>query len=401
MVTLVMSAADAAKAAVRLREYLAADGIDLESVGAAEALARTLGYAGWSTLQTLLTSAAPVTVALLSATSAKAAVARLRAFLAARGIGLKQTNAYEALAQAVGYPNWNTLQAMLKPMVQAARPHLPVTVKFWGVRGSFPCPMQSHIVYGGNTSCVEVAWGDTGLILDAGTGIRSCGNAYVQRANRSAVVLLSHCHWDHISGLSFFAPIQTEGWRVRVLAGHLADNGGVEAVFANAYAPGPTYPHPLKNWYANRTTSFEDFRAGDVLTDLAPGAIVRTAPLNHADGATGYRIEAEGQVVCYVTDTEHVPGKPDGNILDLIQNADLVIYNATYTDEEFPSRVGWGHSTWQEGVRLCKAANAKRLALFHHDPGHEDDFMARLEDEARHAWDGIVVARDNMTLAVN
>lgn len=274
---------------------------------------------------------------------------------------------------------------------------MTVSVKFWGVRGSFPTP--DHIIYGGNTSCVEVSWGDTALILDAGTGIRFLGNEYVRRQTQSAVVLLSHCHWDHIIGLSFFAPIQTPGWKVRVLAGHLADNGGIGAVFAKAYEPGPTYPHPLKNWYATET-SFEDFRAGEVLTDLAPGAVVRTTPLNHQNGATGYRIEAEGQVICYVTDTEHVPGKPDKNVLELIKDADLVIYNATYTDEEFPSKIGWGHSTWQEGVRLCKDANAKRLAMFHHDPGHDDAFMARLEDEARKAWDGVVVARDNMVLAM-
>lgn len=395
MVSIVMSAADADASAARLGEFLAADGIILEQSRAAEAFAHALGYAGWSTLKTLLSTAKPAIVAVLSATQAKEAVGRLRAFLAANGIGLKQTNAYEALACALGYANWNTLQARLKPA------GAPVTVKFWGVRGHMPCPSPNHVVYGGNTSCVEVAWGDTGLILDAGTGMRFCGNAYVRRANRSAVVLLSHCHWYHIIGLSFFAPVQTEGWRVRVLAGHLADRGGLCAVFANAYAPGPTYPHPLKNWYANQTTSFEDFRAGEVLTGLAPGAVVRTAPLNHhTDGATGYRIEVQGRVICYVTDTEHVPGKLDTNVLALIEDADLVIYNATYTDEEFPSRIGWGHSTWQEGLRLCKAANAKRLALFHHDPSHDDDFMARLETEARQVWSGVVAARDNMTLAV-
>jgi len=280
---------------------------------------------------------------------------------------------------------------------------MTVNVKFWGVRGHYACPSSEHLRYGGNTSCVEIGWDQGSLILDAGTGIRFCGNEYVRRSTRSAVVLLSHCHWDHIIGLSFFGPVQTAGWNVRILAGHLADRGGIGAVFEKAYGadttPGPTYPHPLKNWYATEV-SFEDFRAGDVLTDLALGAVVRTAPLNHHDGATGYRIEAEGKVICYITDTEHVPGKPDQNVLNLINNADLVIYNSTYTDEEFPSKVGWGHSTWQEGVRLCKRANAKRLALFHHDPSHDDDFMAAVEDQAQEAWDGVVVARDNMTLAV-
>src|SRR5262245_25793206 len=136
-----------------------------------------------------------------------------------------------------------------------------VNVKFWGVRGHYACPSPEHMTYGGNTSCVEVDWGESSLILDAGTGIRFCGNEYIRRPTQSAVVLLSHCHWDHIIGLSFFAPIQTPGWRVRVLAGHLADSGGIGAVFAKAYEPGPTYPHPLENWYATEKT-FEDFRAG-------------------------------------------------------------------------------------------------------------------------------------------
>ncbi|MGE4061759.1 MAG: MBL fold metallo-hydrolase [Rhodospirillaceae bacterium] len=288
---------------------------------------------------------------------------------------------------------------------------MAVNVKFWGVRGSFPCASQEYVVYGGNTSCVEIAWDDTSLILDAGTGIRFCGNDLARRQRKSAVVLLSHCHWDHIIGLSFFAPIQTAGSTVRVLAGDLADHGGLGSVFArtyggthaiskSAYAPGPTYPHPLQNWYATEK-SFEDFRVGDLLTELAAGAVVRTAPLNHHGGATGYRIEVQGKSICYVTDTEHVPGKPDQNVLGLIEGADLVIYNATYTDEEFSAHVGWGHSTWQEGVRLCKAAGARRLALFHHDPSHDDRTMARIEDDARRAWDGAVAARDNMAIGLN
>jgi phosphoribosyl 1,2-cyclic phosphodiesterase len=335
----------------------------------------------------------------LSAAGAKEATSRLRKFLANDGISLKQTHAYEALAQTLGYANWNTLQALLSssalPAVATTKSSAPVNVKFWGVRGSFPKP--EHVIYGGQTSCVEVTWRDGALILDAGTGIRPLGADYLRRPSRSAVVLLSHCHWDHITGLQFFAPKDTEGWKIRVLAGDVAHQGGIRSVFAKTMTD-PTCPWPLEKWAAEM--SFEDFRVGEVLTDLAPGAVVRTAPLNHQNGATGYRIEVEGQVICYVTDTEHVPGKPDRNVLNLIKDADLVIYNANYTDEEFPSRIGWGHSTWQEGVRLCKAANAKRLALFHHDPDHDDAFMARLEDDAAEVWNGVVVARDNMVLEV-
>ena len=123
---------------------------------------------------------------------------------------------------------------------------------------------------------------------------------------------------------------------------------------------------------------------------------MKTKSLNHPDGATGYRIEYRGKAMCYVTDTEHVVGKPDQTVLELIEGADLVIYDSTYTDKEFPERLGWGHSTWQEGVRLCQAANVKTLAIFHHDPDHEDLFMEQLERLARMTWNGAVVAREHM-----
>jgi phosphoribosyl 1,2-cyclic phosphodiesterase len=128
---------------------------------------------------------------------------------------------------------------------------------------------------------------------------------------------------------------------------------------------------------------------------------VRTAPLNHPNGATGYRLELGGRSVCYVTDTEHLPGEPDKNVLGLIEGADLVIYDSTYTDEEFPGKVGWGHSTWQEGVRLCRTAGARRLAIFHHDPDHDDSFMAAVDKTARAEWDGAFAAREEMIITVD
>ena len=125
---------------------------------------------------------------------------------------------------------------------------------------------------------------------------------------------------------------------------------------------------------------------------------VTTAKLNHPDNATGYRLDFQGASLCYITDTEHIVGKPDQNILGLIEGADLVVYDSTYTDEEFEGKLGWGHSTWQEGVRLCQAANVKRMAIFHHDPDHEDGFMEQLEAEARSTWSGAFAARENMRI---
>jgi ribonuclease BN (tRNA processing enzyme) len=122
--------------------------------------------------------------------------------------------------------------------------------------------------------------------------------------------------------------------------------------------------------------------------------------LKHPDGATGYRLDYQGHSVCYVTDTEHDIGKPDQNILGLIEGADLLIYDCTFTDQQFEAKRGWGHSTWQEGVRLAQAAKVKRLAIFHHDPDHEDSFMERIEAQAFAMWAGAFVARDNMRINI-
>ncbi|HEX9702398.1 MAG TPA: MBL fold metallo-hydrolase, partial [Rhodospirillales bacterium] len=102
----------------------------------------------------------------------------------------------------------------------------------------------------------------------------------------------------------------------------------------------------------------------------------------------------------YITDTEHLPGKPDQNILGLIEGADVVVYDSTYTEEEFPLKIGWGHSTWNEGMWLCKAAGVKQLAIFHHDPSHDDAFMDRLAAEAKKAWDRTVVCREGMEITL-
>lgn len=269
-------------------------------------------------------------------------------------------------------------------------------LKFWGVRGSIPCPSPDHVVYGGNTSCIEVHLDGNTVILDAGTGLRGLGKSLLARSATRATLLMTHTHWDHVLGFPFFAPAYAADFSLDIMAGHVADNGGIRRLFSS-HMSDPMFPVPLDAMNGHMT--FRDFQPWDTF-QLEGGIRVVTAPLNHPNGATGYRLEYDGVVICYVTDTEHVPGQPDRNVLGLIADADIVVYDSTYTEEEFPSKVGWGHSTWQEGVRLCQAAGAKRLAVFHHDPEHDDAFMGRLEDEVRQAWPAALVARDGMEITL-
>jgi phosphoribosyl 1,2-cyclic phosphodiesterase len=270
------------------------------------------------------------------------------------------------------------------------------SLKFWGVRGSIACPSPHHVYFGGNTACLEITVAGRKIVLDAGTGIRTLGTVFAKEGVGEAQLLLTHTHWDHINGFPFFSPAFDSSHRLFVKAGHVRHSGGIRNALAGQMMQ-PFFPVPLEAMHAG--LDFEDFDAGDSF-DLDGDVHVRTAPLNHPNGATGYRLEHGGKSLCYITDTEHVIGKPDRNVLGLIEGADLVVYDSTYTDEEFPSRIGWGHSTWQEGLRLCREARAKRLAIFHHEPNHEDDFMMGIQAQAREEWDGAFVAREGTSITL-
>jgi phosphoribosyl 1,2-cyclic phosphodiesterase len=145
------------------------------------------------------------------------------------------------------------------------------------------------------------------------------------------------------------------------------------------------------------SVEFHDFRPPAILTPH-PGIVISTVRLNHPNGCVGYRLDFAGRSFCYITDTEHVPGAPDEGILNLIRGADIMIYDCAYTDAEFDACRGFGHSTWEEGVRLCEAANVKQLVIFHHRPGRTDEDLRKIEIEAKARFSGAVVARTGLEL---
>ena len=275
-------------------------------------------------------------------------------------------------------------------------------VRFWGVRGSISCSGAEYARYGGNTSCLEVTAGGRRVIFDAGTGIRTLGLELVHQAPNNLDIYFTHTHLDHLVGLTFFAPLFDARSTVRMWAGHLEAPYTLKQVVANLMQA-PIYPVTLEIFKAK--VSFTEFKAGDLLT-CGPMQM-RTTPLNHPTGATGYRVEHGGKSICYITDTEHRPGELDRKIVELCRGADVMIYDSSYTDEEYPRYRGWGHSTWQEGVRIADAANVGTLAIFHHDPSHSDAFMDDVAREAAAMRPGIVpgglprvlVAHEGLTLA--
>lgn len=268
-------------------------------------------------------------------------------------------------------------------------------MRFWGTRGSIACSGADTLRYGGNTSCLEVRCGERLLILDAGTGMRYLGNALSEQGGRiDADLLLTHTHYDHIGGLPFFRPMFVPENCFRVWAGHLLPDYTVHQALDDMMVA-PLFPVPLGILRAQ--IEFNDFHAGESLA-LGDDIEVRTAALNHPNGATGYCIGFGGKSICYVTDTEQLNDGLDQNVLGLAQGADIFIYDCSFTAEEYPDRVGWGHSTWQEGVRLSEAAGVGTFVVFHHDPDHDDAFMDEVSRQVLARRPASVVARDGMVL---
>lgn len=246
-------------------------------------------------------------------------------------------------------------------------------VTFWGVRGSIPCPEPEFMHYGGHTSCVSVELGEDLLILDAGSGLQKLGRSDLVKRYKTLHLLLSHAHLDHIMGLPFFAPLYDPAYTVHIYA-RPATGETVDGILKKMLTP-PFSPVTTETFRA--TLQFHGFGDGDTLS-IAHHAIA-THALNHPGGSTGYRIPTETGSLCYITDTEHTVGETDQGLVRFIQNSDCLIYDSMFCDTNFAPYIGWGHSTWQEGVRLKDKANIKTFFLFHYSPDAVDEDLRDLE----------------------
>jgi phosphoribosyl 1,2-cyclic phosphodiesterase len=272
-------------------------------------------------------------------------------------------------------------------------------VHFWGVRGSIPCPGPNTVRYGGNTPCVEMQVGGKRLVFDGGTGLHVLGQSLLRQMPAEAHIFFTHSHWDHMQGFPFFTPGFVKGNRFSIY-GAIAPDGSTVEQRLNDQMLHPNFPVPLQIMQAD--LNFCNVIPGEAIK--IDDIIVETAPLNHPGEAVGYRVNWHGGSAAYVTDTEHYPDRLDENILLLARDADILIYDSTYSDEEYHSpkfpKIGWGHSTWQEAVKIAKAANVKTLVIFHHDPAHDDDYLDNVGLQAKEKFPGAIMAREGMELEV-
>lgn len=270
-----------------------------------------------------------------------------------------------------------------------AAPDDQLRLKLWGVRGSIPTPVTANLGYGGNTLCIEVRYaGLPPIIFDGGSGLRELGIALAREfpAGAACHIFFTHFHWDHIQGVPFFIPIYHPGWQVNyhsvhepeVLEGYLMDQ-----------MRAPYFPVSMPAALAARTYARvpeKGTRIGDLR--ITPFA------LHHPNGAHGYRLDAAGHSIVFAFDHEHGDETVDRGLIKHAAGADILIYDAQYTVEEYEARKGWGHSTWVQAVRIAKAAGVKQLILIHHDPMHADDAIARIVEQAQDLFPNTVGAAE-------
>lgn len=274
-----------------------------------------------------------------------------------------------------------------------------IKVTFWGVRGSYPQCQPAYVKVGGHTSCVSLEVNDQCLIFDAGTGLIDAGDDVLKRGLKKATLLISHAHADHINGFAFFKPLHCSDFEMTIIAsGLLSKEGtgsGIESILSQVISP-PYFPVPWDQIACTRTCIDVPIGGQFSVNHLK----VSTIALDHPGGSAGYRVDIGDKSVCYITDTAHTPGELNQNLVQFIQRTDLLIYDATFTEEQFAVKPTWGHSTWNQAVALAKAAAIGELALFHHNPDHDDAVMADIELQAQAHFSGAFVARQGMTWVV-
>ena len=277
-------------------------------------------------------------------------------------------------------------------------------ITFWGVRGSIPTPGPDTVAIGGNTSCVEVRAGNALIVFDGGTGLRLLGQKLAPEMPITAHVFFSHVHWDHIQGFPFFTPAFVPGNTLHLYGGNNVSRTLEETLAGQM--DHPSFPVHLSEMGA-RMTFHDLFEGQTVEIDAGPGgpARVSAARGNHPNGVWAYRVDHAGHSVMYATDTEHY-SVVDPKLVKLAKGVDVLIYDSMYTPEEYAGtggklggpKVGWGHSTFEDGIKLAKAAGAKKFILFHHDPQQNDAAVRDKERRAKELFESAQAAYEGLVI---
>ena len=255
-----------------------------------------------------------------------------------------------------------------------------IIVDFWGVRGSVPSPGPTTTRYGGNTSCVSITADDKILILDAGTGIRNLGSAIISKPNLEIFVIVTHSHWDHIQGFPFFTPIYQPNRPVHMFPTLHKKNVVLASLIDQMDgAHFPITPDQVPSNFNFVTENPLEFLESN-------GFHLEMVPMNHPGKAFGYKITIDDKIICYFTDNEIDPPYEKSielnELTNQCRNADILIHDAQYTEDDMPLKHGWGHSLISQVTELGKSAEVKNLVYYHHDPERTDDLLDKELEKA-------------------
>lgn len=276
-------------------------------------------------------------------------------------------------------------------------------LKFYGTRGSIPVCDPGFQQFGGNTTCFQLTNKDSNriAIIDAGTGIRNLGRDLRAIGHQQEEIFIgfSHFHWDHIQGFPFFEPAYNPKQKVTILAPDQDHTiGNLREIFE---VPMQTRYFPVQ--LDRMGAQFEFLKLVDASKHFSGidnvGTVVTPQRHNHPGGAYGFRIEREDKVLVICTDVEHGE-EIDMRVVELSRGADLLVHDAQYTAEELRTHRGWGHSSYNQAMEVAEMAGVKRLAMTHHDPEHDDEFLLRMEKLCQERFPNTLFAREGMEIVL-
>jgi phosphoribosyl 1,2-cyclic phosphodiesterase len=292
-----------------------------------------------------------------------------------------------------------------------------LSARFWGVRGSIPSPGPDTVIYGGNTSCIEIRADDRPIILDLGTGIRPLGewlvaNDYKKTGKISADIFVTHTHWDHILGFPMFTPLYIPGTELRITGPVSFENESLEAIIGTQLS----YRYwPVRTGELSAKITYKQIK--ETTLDLGDGLSVTSKFLNHPIFCLGYRFSYGGKSIATVYDHEPYRNLFDTNdedeakegeiaaaeenekILKFMEGSDVVIHDAQYFEDEYSSHIGFGHATPAHAVDAAAKAGVKKLVLFHYEPSHTDAQLADVEKKyADNKSFEIIVAKEGLVV---
>jgi|TARA_Y100000996_G_scaffold78005_1_gene52755 phosphoribosyl 1,2-cyclic phosphodiesterase len=270
-------------------------------------------------------------------------------------------------------------------------------IRFWGCRGSFPSFDENKVIYGGDTSCIEVRTSDNQLIiLDMGTGLRKLGQKIVNDSSypKDINIFLSHHHLDHIHGFVMFAPLFNPEYNITIHS-RLSRGKNFKEILETFLQP-EVWPVMLDDLPASLKFNTID----DSSVEINNTVKVSNSLHAHPNKAYSIKLDVAGKIITYVTDCEHPKKNLNQNVVNFASDSDILIHDAQYTLEDLEAHSGWGHSSWKEAVDVAIQSNSKKLVLFHHSPDYDDNQIKDIEKKAQMNFPDVVAAKQCMKIEI-